>query len=158
HGVFSVRRMTRAEVQGYRLLNSTRIRLVSGSPGVRALTLASHAVLDGPFNAWLSGIRNLDREEREMEMRSLRADLSLGATREERHKTFAQARRTAAEITVITLVVCAWLGFFPDSLGIASSAAILLPWIAVVMCLRQPALYRVNVPNHESGAALWVPL
>jgi hypothetical protein len=68
-----------------------------------------------------------------------------------------QARRASIVLTVFTLIVFVWAGYFPDSYGFATSAAILLPWVALVLLVKHPALYRLNPSSNDEQRSLWMP-
>jgi hypothetical protein len=161
HDAIRVQTIRRADIAG------TRIRiqpapgiliLVPRQSGRKPIKVSLLYKFDDAFDEWMNPVPDLDVEETVHSYDEIEADQELGATPDERIGTLNRGRQWARALNVAAATACAWGLFRPLPYVPCVLCLSALPWLAVIIVARSPALFRIdqykNDPRPTVGG-LW---
>lgn len=128
--------LLRTELLGYvirTVKGKQYIDLLPKNKQLKKITVPSIYRVDGVFDAWIKGLRDLGAEEQNVVEQEIMNDVSLGATPDERLARVRTIRTYTNYAMVGALIIIAVLCVFPHPRWLAISVPIICPWIAIVM-------------------------
>lgn len=103
---------------------------------------------DELFDEWFSNVPNLDFEEQKDALIEILNDESLGETTDKRIQVLGSAAIVAKYLNIAGAAIFGWLWFYPRPYDVAGSAAVILPWIALLALRRHRGLIRVDIDKN----------
>lgn len=163
HGVFTVRRLARADIGGRRLLRvnygQTVTQLLPNAAGLKTLKFSSSGMQrDGVLDAWIAALPDLDAKEAADSAAEVAADPELGQTPQERLGRLAGAKKTAYAVNAITMALALWGYVYPRPYGPVLLALAVLPWGAVALVAKSAGLYRIDTRRNDVRPAVAVAI
>ena len=157
-GVFMRKRMTRANIEGFRWCpmqyGPPYMALLARYDTGHKLRLPQFLDIDADFEAWLAGVDNLDAKEQQASLDEVLSDPGIQGSRDERLARLEKAKRVARALYWISLGAAGWLWLHPQPYLLAVGTCVLLPWLVVAMVARDGAVYRLNQKQNDAGANL----
>lgn len=132
-GLWRRRRLRRADILGIARAPGEGLVLRPRDASQPALQVSSALRTDAAFEAWLSGLPDLDGEAAHRADAGVRNDPLYGATGAERDAMLARLRRRVRILAAVAWVATGWLVLWPFPNAVAVLAAALTPWIAVAV-------------------------
>lgn len=133
---FKTNTLLRTELLGYEIRTvkgKQYIDLLPKNQELKKITVPSVYRVDGAFDAWIKGLRDLGAEQQNAVDQAIMNDGSLGATPDERLARVRAIRAYTNYAMIGALIVIAVLCVFPHPRWLAISTPIICPWIAIVM-------------------------
>jgi hypothetical protein len=134
-GIASNKEMGRDEILGYRTVTPQNgppiLVLVPRSEDGRKLKIPSMFQFDGAFDHWLHGFPDLDTRDAQAAEEEIQNNPELGATPAERAHSIKQAKLVCRALTVVTVIACGLMWFYPVPFRLVLACVVMLPWIAV---------------------------
>ena len=154
--LLEVRTLMRDDIAGYRLKPAQFLSSLEITPKraeLKKLIIAKGFAFDAQFDAWFSGIDNYDQIAGQAALHDICNDAVLGRTPEERLAKLAQAKKIANGIVLIT-IIATFLGIFsPLPNAPLMAILIILPWLAIGLCLRRGGGFSVGALDSNSARA-----
>lgn len=145
-GIFITRRLSVADIEGYRIWHDHRGRqlLFAAKPGVaRGLDVTLSFPLDDAFRQWIGPLADLSQRDAEEKRQRVRQEIALGNSAEVRERRVATAHRAATWLNWAAIAATLWATINPMPYWLAVGALALIPWIALLMRWRDPAAYSI---------------
>lgn len=162
-GAFLQRAIERSDIEGIRMIGARfgSYRKFVLKSGGRPISLHSGVKTDGNFQAWIEGIPDLNRRDRDALLERIRQHPGLGDTQEARLTALARAKQI--NIASMAVIAAAAVGFNLGSqkwivfCGIVLAVA---PFALAWLCWRRPLLYamfrRKQDPRAEASHGLLI--
>lgn len=134
--LFTNKTLLRAEIIGYRtrtVKGNKYVDLIPENENLKKITVSSICKVDGAFDAWLQGLRDLGSEDKKAIDQEIMNDISLGDTPDERLARVRTIRTYTNYSMIGVMVFIVILCVFPHPRWLATSAPIVCPWIAIIM-------------------------
>ena len=154
---FTARTLLRKDIAGRRIIPTQYVStlvLVPRARGAKKLKLARTWQTDPAFDAWFTGIPDLDTEELAKSQADLDIDPDLGFKSEARRVHVRNAKKIARFLNIAAWISLAW-GFLvpnPNPLVILVLAA--LPLVAVGLWVRSKGIYQIEGRRNDARSSL----
>lgn len=160
-GLFGRRSLRRSEIAGYRtwVANGvTTYRLIPSVAGQKHIDLSAFGLdADEALLPWVRSLTDLDEAERAAAREAALADPALGADVAERAARLALAKRVAALLNGATTLLCAWALVYPRPFFVVATLLALLPWVALAIVARAPAMFTLAEAPDGARGGLGLP-
>lgn len=144
-GLFGRRELRRDQIEGVRLTENQRFRIVPSDPGAKPIAFSTKLLKNEALLDWLDDVRSLDDEETEAALKDYEQDPRYGATVEERHARLVWMGRLATAGMWLSFAVAAWLLLWPKPYLLAVAVDAALPLIAFAFALGSRGLVRFGL-------------
>jgi hypothetical protein len=162
HELWRVRRVPRADIEARQLLrppNSPAVlTLRLKSSNHRKIKLPIMWEMDSTWDAWFASIPDSDAEAAKAFAAAIEANTDLGSTPAERQQKLDTARKIARIALGVNVALVAWTLAYPHPYPLLIAVLAALPWVAVWIMARSPALYAFNAPRGSGRPDLTILL
>ncbi|MGA2421448.1 MAG: hypothetical protein ABSG69_15335 [Candidatus Acidiferrum sp.] len=157
HGLFSVRKLARNEIAGYRTIPS-RLQIVPSSTSKKKLHIPTCLTSDEYFDAWFASFPDLDLVEQSQSVDQLLSDRRFGVTEEQRRETFIRAHSIANGLNGTALLAALWGFFYPHPPRLVVITWIALPALSLLLLSFSNGVYAVSGVPNEIRPSVVVPV
>lgn len=158
-GLFSSQTLLRDQIAGRRVVPTqyvSTLEVVPRSSREKKLKIAMALRTDAAFEAWFTGLPDLDAAELAKSEADVTADPDLGFHSDDRKQRIAEAKKIARTLTIVTWAVFLWAFIFPKPYSLVVLILTCLPLVALLLLMRSRGIYQMEGRRNDARPSLAV--